>query len=299
MSTTDKEIVYVNRYIGVDGVAFSEEQMAAESIKRAQQKLLQENGISTQDSLRAYPDKNASIEQELLNRYAHLNDAQKLRHIQLIQKSMGLEPHDKGDGVPSGTAEKNRQSLKDTQKDKSDKMPRISPKVRAMFDGDETLTDEFKQAATEVFEDAVSRRTAMDRVLELLTSNPELKLIFATDDQLDLVERMSEQVSELEESIAERDQERRLLLRKESLRREALREEALYSTHSQQERRRSTHALENSLYEVDEGNRQLFGETSSPHGSMRRYVEALDRSTRNVDRHGDNESLLETWKLNN
>ena len=64
MTEKDKETVYANRFIGAGGVAYSEQSMAEDSIKRAQQKLLQEANIPTQNSLRDYPSKNAKDEIE-------------------------------------------------------------------------------------------------------------------------------------------------------------------------------------------------------------------------------------------
>jgi hypothetical protein len=256
------------------------------------------------DSLKSYPHGNKSNDaavKRALEVMSALEPHQKQAVADELAKS--LRSHEGGDGVPDGTAEKSRKSLKSAQAKKD--MSKLKKELFSMFDG-EGLTEEFKEHASEIFYNAVETVSIRNRLIEMFRDNPELNLLLMSEEQIDAVDMLAKRIEWLEEQIAavELDNARLRSLAE----REALAEEVLYDAPRSVNRRRSLGENFSSVNEdtliIDENGKVTGSDTSftsqNQHVSnpaMRTYVEALNRTTRNVDRHTAKENLVEAWKV--
>jgi hypothetical protein len=141
--------------------------------------------------------------------------------------------------------------------------------------------------------------------LELLSSNPELRLAFASQETLDQVSEFTYHIDQLEQSILHYEAEN-AELKEDAARAEmaAMYEEVLYpSQHPVSGARRSTRNIADD-FEADESNAVLMNETQaeqlSPAMAKRaQYLNATARSdTHQVDGR-TSQPLLEVWDLQN
>ena len=293
MTEKDKETVYANRFIGAGGVAYSEQSMAEDSIKRAQQKLLQEANIPTQNSLRDYPSKNAKDEIEaLVSFHRTLNDQQKKRHLEFLQKALSAETNDAWRKSDNTNAKRNRDSLrpgggihsgdhampkKGTVADELAKREAVKNAIKETFG----IDDDDVQRFADLFKSAVSSKRLSQALREIVREDKTLSLAFATDEQIDLVDALATTIETLEENISLLENEQEYLLSLGGA--EGLTEDVIYADARRQQhsssssRRRSL--SEEDLLGVDESNAGLF-ESEQHHGVMKKYTDAIHRSLR-------------------
>jgi hypothetical protein len=259
--------------------------------------------IPTQDSLKTHQQAKAPSNDDVVKAIGvlmHLSPDERQKHFERL----GLRSHEGGDGVPNGTAEKSRKSLKSAQAKKD--MPKLKKELFSGFN-DEELSEEFKEHATEIFHRKISKASARDALIEMFSDNPELHLLLMSEEQIEAVDMLADRIEWLEEQIAavELDNAR---LRSQAAEREALAEEVLYDAPRSVNRRRSLGENFSSVNEdtfiIDENGKVTGSDTSftsqNQHVSnpaMRTYVEALNRTTRNVDRHTAKENLVEAWMV--
>lgn len=265
--------------------------------------------IATQQSLKDYPHENKSNDPQVkkaLSIIDALEPHQKQALADELRKS--LRSYTSGDGVSSGTAEKSRQSLRDAQAGEGEKMHKLSNKQRKsydgvveMFDGNDDLTDEFKEAAIDAFEDAVSRKVVGEAITEILGTMPGWQLMFAEDKTIDIVEQLSERIAFLEQQC-ETIEEESQFLREQQMRRSnatirALKEDILVTANPLNSKR-STRNVGEDWDHPDEGNSVLLGEnqgTQHVEPAMKKYLNKLNETTRNVHSVSPAGSLHETW----
>jgi hypothetical protein len=217
--------------------------------------------IATQQSLKTYPGKNKNTDAaaHALEVLMHLAPEERRKHLDTLQKS--LRDHH-NDGVSDGAAERNRQSVKNAQKSK--KMPTLNKTIKAMFDEDEALSEEFKEAATELFEQTVLRTSAAEALHELMRRDPYLSLMFGDDDYLEEVAAWSAKVEHLEQMCAEIEMENRMLrehqMHKQIAEMDDLREEVLIAANPLSSRRSSRNLSDD--FEADPDNAVLMKNNS-------------------------------------
>ena len=203
-----------NGTIGAGGVAYSEQSMAEDSIKRAQQKLLQEANIPTQNSLRDYPSKNAKDEIEALVSFHRTpNDQQKKRHLEFLQKALSAETNDAWRKSDNTNAKRNRDSLrpgggihsgdhampkKGTVADELAKREAVKNAIKETFG----IDDDDVQRFADLFKSAVSSKRLSQALREIVREDKTLSLAFATDEQIDLVDALATTIETLEENIS-------------------------------------------------------------------------------------------------
>jgi hypothetical protein len=255
--------------------------------------------IATQDSLKTHkqatPPSNDDVVKALWV-LMHLSPEERQKHFD----ELGLRPH-KGDGVPDGTAEKSRKSLKSAQA-KND-MPKLKKELFSMFDG-EGLTEEFKERATEIFHRAISKTSARDALIEMFSDNPELNLLLMSEERLDAVSMLADRIEWLEEQIAAVELERDMLVREAAEReRSSLSEEVLYSDKprptpsSDRLAKIKSHRSLDHDFAFNEDGESLTGDNKQQvtDPAMRARLALLERVTRHVDRKQHKDYLVETW----
>ena len=289
-------------YVGAHGVKYLDENAAAESLKR-------------------YPGQNAKksgahyAEAQALERFQLLNANQKQRHLEQIQKAMGLSSH-QSDGVSNDVAAANRAKLKSYPRSNTGKMPELSKKVRKMFDGvedEQHLTDEFKEAATEIFEAAVEDRAQI--MMENATIRDVMESIFRTDPAYfslmfleegsnveAQIEHYAARIDDLEQGIAVQLQERNRLLRQRAADLQELadlKEDVVIQQNERPARRRRRSLTEDAF---ENGDDMLFA-NEEPHqprsgDRMAVYESHLQKSILTSDfKSSPVSGLTEAWRL--
>jgi hypothetical protein len=216
-----------------------------------------------------------------------------------------LKYHDSGDGVPDGTAEKNRASLKNAQKAKKTpklKRAEIEAVIKETFGASNTQLDKFVDVFLEAVESRAETVAFGNKIRELFESIPYYSLMFADDETIDAVELLSDRINDLEEGLQYAAEERAILEQELLERQSALAEETLFNNDAPSRSVAKRRSLdpdftfnEEGEFLMEDGTRQSQP-VSDP--KMRRYAEVLARTTRNVDVHTPNENLLEAWKNN-
>jgi hypothetical protein len=262
--------------------------------------------IPTQDSLKTHKQAKRPSNDDVakaLGVLMHLSPDERQKHF----SELGLQSHEGGDGVPDGTAEKSRKSLKDAQKSKS--TPKLKKEtVEAMKEAFPGTSDELLEQFAARFVEMAENVSIRNKLIEMITvDNPELRILLMSEEQLNAVDMLADRIEWLELQIeaVELDNAR---LRSQAAEREALAEEVLYDAPRSVNRRRSLGENFSSVNEdtliIDENGKVTGSDTSftsqNQHVSnpaMRTYVEALNRTTRNVDRHTAKEDLVEAWMV--
>jgi hypothetical protein len=241
------------------------------------------------DSLKSYPHGNKSNDaavKRALEVMSALEPHQQAAVADELKKS--LRSHKDGDGVPDGTAEKSRKLLKDAQKTK---------KAAVAVKNFTEAFPEFNEQPEELkerFRKYMEAHALKDAITELFVEYPSFKLLF-NDTQIDVVQALADKVEALKENLAAAEFERDMLVREAAEREQAaLQEEVLYDARSTPTRRRT---LDHEFAVNEEGQNFAEPDGEKVQGSMRTYVEALNRSTRHVDNHTAKENLMEAWKV--
>lgn len=270
---TEKEIV--TYYIGADGLKYATPEMANELIKRQQQRLLSGAGIPTQDSLKSYPHDNEA--ESVAKLHQQMNAAGRKRHLDYVKAMMDDNAVWKD---ASGDAKRNRELLKPSGgvHGSAEKMKKINPKVKAMFDGQDNLSDEFKQAATEVFEQAIASKRLSECLSEMCREDPILSLAFADQGTVDICDALAWKIEELEAECAKWEEANQELREARMVSQMGLAEEVLYNNPPSRSSRRRV-SLNDNFSENDDA--EFMGEDNKQYidPKMKSYSDAIKRTT--------------------
>jgi hypothetical protein len=267
-------------YTGANGLEFLDENAASDSLRNAQKPKAPLN-----QQARAL---------ELMMQLASLPANKAKEHLDDLEKS--LCTHDSGDGVLDGTAEKSRASLNSAQK--KTPMPTLKNKksneeLEAFMA--EHFGPDFCEQARDLFERAVSSKSASDALQKTFASDPIFELMFADDATIDRVTEMANRVDELQAACEAIEALNAELMSESTV---MIDEELLFL--SPQQRSRPTQRRSLDLDElVDEDNRILMGEDRQMSKIMAARLEHLERTTAHTDIHPLNENIVAAWKVNN
>ena len=142
---------------------------------------------------------NTTAEVDTLASFMKLPREHQKRTIDFLAQSLDFDKGD-GDGVPNGTAAKNRKGLKDYPESNKKSLADAKKDLKEVWP---EMTEEVQAKIEAAFEAAVSKASARAAIIDLLTDNPELQLAFADDGTIDVVEQMAHRINELEEAILE------------------------------------------------------------------------------------------------
>jgi hypothetical protein len=237
-------------------------------------------------------------EVELLARFMKLNNAQKARHVEFLQKSLSADGNDawsKGAGVGDDVAAKNRQGLKDNPNKNRKSLADIKKAAKKLYPD---VSEKFQEEAAEAFFEAqipAAREALFEMISELLNNDPTLALAFADDATLAICEAYALRIEELTELCEAAEFERDMLVREA---RAALEEGTIYVV---PKKRRSTHNLADD-FAPNEDNAVLLETDQQQHGHhmdkrMQSYLKVLERTTKNVDMKTASSALHETWNI--
>jgi hypothetical protein len=226
-------------YIGANGLKYLDETAAAASLTNAQRPKAPLNVQAR--SL------------EVFMKLASLAPDKQAEHLDFLEKA--LKDSSVWKTAPD-YSEQNRTSLKDAQKKKKP-MPKLSKDIVSMFNSDESLSEDFKERAIEVFENAVGVASARAFLLEVFESDPIFQLMFADDDIIDRCQLMSDRILELEASCRSIELENAMLMRESAL---IIDEEVLFPSSPRSTRRSSRNLSDD--FEADIENAVLMSEES-------------------------------------
>jgi hypothetical protein len=199
-----------------------------------------------------------------------------------------------GDGVPDGTAERNRKSREDYPAKNKHSLDDLRKQLKK--DG---FSESFQDKCIDVFERAVGKHSAKMALVEMLTDSPHLRLLMQEAEAIDASEFLANHIIELEESIAIVEAENAMLISEAKHRHSALHEEAVFAQPKQQTWRRSSRNLQDDLEGVDPSNAVLM-EAGGPrrhHADAKMNARAvyLTQTMQNTDVVPDKQYLVETW----
>jgi hypothetical protein len=250
------------------------------------------------DTLKAatQPKKSTTDAARALEIFMKLAPDEQEKHLDYLEKSLSGKSNDAWNnaGVGDDVAAKNRKGLKDHPGGNNKSLEDIKKKMKESFpEFSEDLQQQFAELFVETAERVSAREALFEMIAELFTDDPSLKLIFASDQEIGLIEELANRTVELEDALEVAEAELEMLMRKS----QSLSEEAVI--YVVPKKRRSSRNLAED-FEPNEDNVVLMNETSHEHTdpAMRKRLEFLERTTKNVDEHKSNTNLLEAWKMN-
>jgi hypothetical protein len=195
-----------------------------------------------------------------------------------------IRSHQGGDGVPDGTAARNRKSRTPgggTSGSGDLKMKKPKDSIKESFPG---TSDELLEQMADAFHDAVIRTSAGDALRELFSQNPHFSLMFADDETIDAVELLCAKIESLEEGIALAAEERAMLEQELIERQATFKEETLFNTATRSRSAPPRRSLDSDFTFNGEDGKLLMGEEESPRhhdAKMQARLEHLNRMTLN------------------
>lgn len=262
------------------------------------------NEISASDTLKnaQQPKKSTTATAKALELFMRLSPDQQQQHLDYLERSLSGDDNDVWKNSNVGDAKRNRDSLRpgggtssaaeiEMKKLKKEELEELMAELFPEF------SPELQNKFAELFASSVGA-LLRQKILELFVDYPEFALAFG-DKSMDHVESLLLRISELEDGIADVEEENEMLeAGLVELQRQRLSEEALFAT---QQHKRAKRSLDMDDY-LDPENIRLMDEqqqqraTDPAMAARLRYIEASIPA--NAGEHAV-QGLLETWDLNN
>jgi hypothetical protein len=205
---------------------------------------------------------------------------------------LGTEPHH-GDGVDNDVVARNRAGLKDYPKNNTGKMPKLKQDIVKMFGEDDTLTDEFKEAAADLWVEHLQNATLRDALEAIYRLDPQLySLMFLDENTEARIEYYASKIDQLEAGIHKQLQERNYWLRQR--RSTGLHEDVIHERPHRQRRSLSEDDFRNDEdFVADEQPKQKSGRIDLYESTLKRSIQTADYKSSPVS------ALTEAWELKN
>jgi hypothetical protein len=236
---------------------------------------------------------------EAIAAFMKLNANQKKRHLEFLQAALG----DEGNDVwKSGKdySEPNRKSLNNNAAKNKNSLRDIRKGLKEAFPD---TNDELLDKMEEVFTEAVATKSITEGLIELFAEDPIFQLLFAHDEQIDVVEALAERTIELENDIAWYEEQNAVLREEVEQSPNHLYEDFIASAASGSTKPyRSRHNIADDLgFNPDPENIVLMEGDTQPqrrNDSVGRYADYIERTAGNrpvVAPSGSASYLTETW----
>jgi hypothetical protein len=143
-----------------------------------------------------------------LEMFMKLAPEEQEKHLDFLQKALSDEGNDVWKTAPDYAAQ-NRKGLKDNPSKNKKSLANIKAEITEAFP---EFTEELQERFADLFTESVAKTTFAEAVGTLMTENPELRLLMASNEELDMVESLAERIQELEDAVAEVAQENAMMV---------------------------------------------------------------------------------------
>lgn len=244
---------------------------------------------------------NTTAAAKVLELFMRLSPMDQERHLDYLAKTLGATDNDAWK-TGEDYAERNRKGLKDNPSNNKKSLADIRKGLKESFPG---TSDELIDKMTQLFSDAVAKKTIVEAVEELLVEEPYFSLLFGDVAEIVAAEALAERITELEERIAWYEEDNNRLyeeINREPSDGELMEDFVITQQRNANKPRRSIYNLADDLgFNPDPDNIVLVEEDrprrqNDPMSKRVAYLEQTSGGRPIVAPSGTATSLLETWE---